>query len=74
MQDKRLARLEEMLEMESGSIKPEMKLSELDAWDSMAVLSFIVLLEDEYDKNVGIEPIRALVTVQDAMNLMGEAA
>ncbi len=66
----KLSLLEEMLEMDEGTLKPELKLSELEQWDSMAKLSLIVLMEDECGKELKSGDIKQFVKVEDILNFM----
>ena len=61
-----------MLELESGALAPETELSSIDEYDSMAKLSLIVLMDDEFSKKLTGEQIREFKTVQDILNFMGE--
>ncbi len=69
-QEKKLELLEDMLELDPGTLKPEMELSDVENWDSMAQLSLIVLIDDECDKRVSGNDIKKLVTVQDILDMM----
>lgn len=69
-QEEKLALLEEMLELDNGSLKPEMELSSIDEYDSMAKLSLIVLMDDECNKKLTGEQIREFKTVADILNFM----
>ena len=42
----KLALIEEVLDVEEGSLKPETELADVDEWDSIAALSLIVMLDD----------------------------
>ncbi len=70
-QEEKIALLEDMLELDGGSLKPEMELSSIDEYDSMAKLSLIVLMDDECGKKLTGEQIRQFVTVQDILDFMG---
>ena len=70
-QEEKIAMLEEMLELDGGSLKPEMKLSEIPEYDSMAKLSLIVMMDEEYGKKLTGEQIREIKTVQDILDFMG---
>ena len=70
-QEEKIALLEDMLELDGGSLKPEMKLSSIDEYDSMAKLSLIVLMDDEFNKKLTGEQIREFNTVQDILDFMG---
>ena len=67
---KKLEMLEELFELETGVLNADTVLSELDAWDSMAKLSLIVMMDDEFNKSVTSAQIRELKTVQDILDLM----
>ena len=67
---KKLEMLEEMLELDAGTLQPDTVLSDLEEWDSIALLSFIALLDDEFDKIVKGSVIKEKKTVADLMALM----
>jgi len=62
--------LEDMLELEAGTLKPEMELSAIDEYDSMAKLSLIVLFDEECGKKLTGEEIRTFKTVGDILAAM----
>ena len=62
--------LEEMLELDEGTLKPETLLADLEEWDSIAILSFIVLLDEEFGKSVKAAEIRKFNTIADALKIM----
>ena len=66
----KLALLEELFELDEGALHMEMELTELENWDSMAKLSLIVLMDDEFGKELSGEQIRGFVTIQDILQLM----
>jgi len=67
----KLAMLEELFEMEESALSQEMILAELDAWDSMTKLSLIVLMDDEFGKELTGDQIKKFVKVQDIIDFMG---
>lgn len=69
--EEKIALLEDMLELDNGSLKPETVLADIDEYDSMAKLSLIVLMDDECDKKLTGEQIREFKTVQDILDFMG---
>ena len=69
-QEEKLALLEDMLELDGGTLKPETELNSIDEYDSMAKLSLIVLMDDEFGKKLNGEQIRAFKTVQDILDFM----
>ncbi len=68
---KKLALLEEVMELNEGFLTPEMKLGEIDEYDSMVKLSLIVLMNDEFGKKITVKEINSFVTVQDILDFMG---
>ncbi|MCK9226067.1 MAG: phosphopantetheine-binding protein [Candidatus Muirbacterium halophilum] len=62
--------LEEMLELDEGTLSPETVLADLDEWDSIAAISFIALVDDEFGKAVTGADIRGFTTVADALAVM----
>lgn len=66
----KIALLEDMLELDEGALTPEMELSAIDEYDSMAKLSLIVLFDDECGKKLTGEEIRTFKTVGDIIAAM----
>ncbi len=69
--EKKLELLEEMLELDEGTLMPETDLEDIEEWDSMAKLSLIVLVDDECGKSLTGQEIKGFVTVQDILDFMG---
>lgn len=69
-QKEKIALLEDMLELDGGTLKPETILASIDEYDSMAKLSLIVLMDDEFSKKLTGEQIREFNTVQDILEFM----
>ncbi len=70
-QEEKIALLEDMLELDGGSLTPETELSSIEEYDSMAKLSLIVLMDDEFGKKLTGEQIREFKTVKDILDFMG---
>jgi len=68
----KLALLEDMLELEEGTLAPETELASIEEYDSMAKLSLIVLFDEECGKKLTGEEIRTFKTVGDILASMGE--
>ena len=62
---KKLALIEEALDVEEGSLKPETPLDDVEEWDSIAMLSLIAMLDDEFGKTISGKELKALKTVAD---------
>lgn len=70
--ERKLELLEEMLELDTGTLKPDTVLDSLDEWDSIALISFIALVDDEFGKMIKGNTVKEQKTVGDLMTLMEE--
>ena len=68
--EEKIALLEDMLEIDSGTLKADTELSSIDEYDSMAKLSLIVLFDEECGKKLTGEEIRTFKTVGDILAAM----
>lgn len=68
---KKLALLEEMMELDEGTLAAETRLDDIEEYDSMAKLSLIVLMNDEFEKKLTANQIKAFQTVKDILDYMG---
>ena len=66
----KIALLEEIMDMEEGTLKENIVLSDLDEWDSMSRLSVIVMMSDEFGKTISGEDVKKFVTVNDILEQM----
>ena len=69
--EEKIAMLEDMLELDGGSLKPEMELKDIAEYDSMAKLSLIVMMDEECGKKLTGEDIQGFKTVKDILDFMG---
>jgi acyl carrier protein len=63
-------KLDEILELEPGTIRGGEELNGLEAWDSVAVLSFIALADSEYGVALPPKEIAECRTTGDLAQLM----
>ena len=68
--EKKLAMLGELMELDEGTLKPETELADIDEYNSMAKLSLIVMMSDEFGKKLTNDQIKSFKTVQDIMDYM----
>ncbi len=68
----KLALLEDMLELDEGDLTVDKELADIDEYDSMAKLSLIVLMEDEFNVKLTGDMIKRFVTVGDIVALMNK--
>ncbi len=66
----KLASLEELMDLDEGTLTPETELKDVEEWDSLAGLSFVVMMKDDFNKKISGEQIRSFKTVQDILNTM----
>lgn len=66
-----LTALEEMLELDAGTLAPDATLDSLDTWDSLAVISFIALVDEHFDRVVAGEDLAKAKTIADLLALTG---
>lgn len=69
-EQEKLALLEETLEADEGSLKPEMDLEGIEEYDSLAKLSIIVMMEDNFDRKLTANDVRSFKTVGDILKCM----
>ena len=62
--------LEDMLEVDEGTLTEDTMLEDIDEWNSLAYLSFSVLLSDEFDKEVPASQIKMYTSVKELLGLM----
>ncbi|MDD6235710.1 MAG: acyl carrier protein [Lachnospiraceae bacterium] len=66
----KLAMIEDTLEMDEGTLAPKMKLENIDEYNSMAKLSLIVMMEDEFGVKLSSTEIKGFKTVADILDKM----
>lgn len=64
-----LAMIEEILETSPASLKGNEALDQLEGWDSLAVVSFIAMVDEHLDMTVSPEHIFGAKTVNDLVAL-----
>lgn len=69
----KLALLEDMLELDEGDLTLDKALDDIDEYDSMAKLSLIVLMEDEFGVKLTGDVIKGFETIGDIVKLMEKA-
>lgn len=69
-QEEKIALLEDMLELNKGTLDVNTELSSIEEYDSMAKLSLIVLFDDEFGKKLTGEKIREFKTIGNILAFM----
>lgn len=73
LEKEKLAMLEETLDLEEGTLTADTALADIDEYDSMAKLSLIVLMDDEFGVKLTGDVIKSFETVGDILKLMVKA-
>jgi len=69
--EEKIKMLEEMMELDEGTLRLETRLEDIPEFDSMAKLSLIVLFDDEFSKKLTGEEIKSFASVGDIVSAMG---
>lgn len=67
MKDKLIEQLKEILEVEDREINLEDKFREYEEWDSLAYLSVIAMIDEEFDVVIETVDFKKLLTVDDML-------
>lgn len=67
-----LHKLDEVMSLPKGTIKGDEALESLDGWDSVALMSFIALLDEELTVRVTGKQVMQCKTVDELVALAGE--
>jgi len=68
-----LLALDEMLELDAGTLTGGETLESLDDWDSLAVISFIAMVDEKLDLVVEGAKLAEAKTVADLLTVAGVA-
>lgn len=71
-EEKKLRYLADVFEVDAAALDPKTKLAHYERWDSLAALSFLVLLNDAFGRQISGREIRGLATIQDMLDLIGD--
>ncbi|MDO5154429.1 MAG: acyl carrier protein [Eubacteriales bacterium] len=69
-EQEKLEKIAEILDLEVEEVDIEADLESLEEWDSVAILSFIAMMDEEFEKEVKGSEIRQMKTVKDLFGLM----
>ena len=68
--EEKLSIMEEVLDVEPGSLHLEDNLNNFEEWDSLSVLSYISKIRDTFNKTITGKEVKELITVADAIEKM----
>lgn len=66
-----LLSIDELLELEPGTLKGSEKLADVENWDSLSIVSFMVLAKSRFDITLPAKGIAACKIVDDLFALVG---
>ena len=64
--------LDDLLELAPGTVKPSDSLEGLEGWDSLAVISFMALVDEHFNVRMQPRQIAECRTVADLVALLGD--
>ena len=67
-----LKNMEELLEMNTGSLAADTALADIEQWDSLAFVSFLAMADSKYSMKVVPSELRQCKTVGDLMKLVSK--
>lgn len=67
-----LKEIEEIIEADENTLDGSEVLEELDGWDSLAVMGFIAMVDDNFQITIEIDKIAECKTVNDLVHLLGD--
>lgn len=71
-EQEKIALLEETLELDEGTLSVDTVLADVDEYDSMAKLSLIVMMDDEFGVKLTGDVIKGFETVGDILKMMNK--
>lgn len=63
--------MDELLELPPGTLKGEETLKDIELWDSVALISFMVAVKERYNIIVSPKDVWACSTINDLLVLSG---
>jgi len=66
-----LAKIDELLELPSGTLRGPEKLEDLENWNSLAVVGFIGLADEHFGVTLAPRLLTGCSTVSDLLKLVG---
>jgi acyl carrier protein len=64
--------LDELLELEPGTVKGSETLDSLEGWNSLAIISLMALMDERFGVNLQPRRIAACTTVADLVALLDD--
>lgn len=68
--DEKLNTLNELLDIEEGTLSEETELARLNEWDSIAIITIIAMFDSLYEKEISPEEVKGFKTIKDITDRM----
>ncbi len=68
--NKKMELLEEIMELDEGELSPDMKLEDLEEWDSLTKLALMAAIRKLMGKTISVDELKAFKTVQDVCDYL----
>ena len=68
--EKKLELLAQVMDVDASELSEDMALADLVKWDSLASVNIIVMLDDEFDKQISAGELKGCKTVGDLLEQM----
>ena len=65
--ESKLSILEDIMDIDKGKINEDTILSEIEEWDSMAVMALIAITDDNFHKKVTKDNLKSFKTINDIL-------
>ena len=70
--EKFLVLVEEIIEADKDTLSGNEFINDIDGWDSLAVVSFIAMVDENFGVTLPAQKISDAKTVQDLIDLLGD--
>ncbi len=70
--ERKIELIADVLDVEAAILQPASVLGDMDEWDSIALISFMAMMDDEFGKVIKGSVVKEQKTVADLMALMEE--
>jgi acyl carrier protein len=67
-----VSEIENLLEMDAGSLSLETQIKDLETWDSLAFVSFLAIADSTFGMKVSPDELRKAETIADLMKLVSK--
>ena len=68
--EQKMELIAELLELEVGDFTPETNLDDLEEWDSLAAISYVVMMDEHFGVTANPNDVRNFKTIQDILDSM----